>query len=261
MTTVRPEPPADRGASALSTRRARLSALLGERRGLGPGARRDLDPLGSHRSRHAGGGRAGRGRARQRDQAACTCTSARCTSWRGWAPSSPSRSPSRCCAWRCSSRSRSCPRRIAADVQSQLRQQPVSRFHARLLGGAVARPRGTAAGDDDKSGDAGDLGRAAGDVADHLAVHLPGADRHRAGAQRRGRRPRARRVAAADRGAAPAALDRSPARPRALAGAGAVRGRHQRGHPAGRGDAGVRRGGRAARARRRLRRDTRDGCS
>ncbi len=43
------------------------------------------------------------------------------------------------------------PALIAADVQSRMRTQPVRRLHPRLLGGAVARPRGPSAGDDDRA--------------------------------------------------------------------------------------------------------------
>ncbi len=181
---VRTEPAADRGASSQSTGRARLSAAA--RRTARAGRWRSEGARSSPGSpkRSAGGGRAGRRSRSPTGQSTCTWTSARFTSCAGVGTLLAI-----ALAVTLLRLALQLPLSILPGADRRRRAgaaapRPVPRLHARLLGGAVARPRGTAAGDDDQSGDAGDRRRAAGDGADHLAVHLPRADRLRARAQR-----------------------------------------------------------------------------
>ena len=239
------------GADA-SPVRGHLLPLLGERRGLIAALALTSICSGFTEAAHAGRDRAGRGGARQRQPAggdrrradsrrrgdrhsvgvALALTAA------SPAPAVPDLDPAG------ANRSR---RAVAAAPQA------VSHLQSSFMGGAVARSRGAAAGDDDKPGDAGDRRLAAGDHLHDLRVHLRRADDQRARFEPGGGGDCVVGLAALDRSAAAAAVDRRQACACPLAGTDALRGRHQRGDQDGRGDARVRRRRGAASADRHVR--------
>ena len=174
-------------------------------------------------------------------------------------PAAPRHDRRRRCCW---SRSRSpsfrlvlqlplsiLPARIAADVQARLRRDLFARLHACLLGACSPATARAPAGDDDQSGDARRPAARCRRRRSHLAGHVRRADGLRDRAQPDRRAGSCSSCAVALFGLLrPLSVLGVTSRARTLAGAGGYAGRDRRGDPAGRGDAGVRRRRRPARA-------------
>ncbi len=127
-------------------------------------------------------------------------------------------------------------RRPAAPAHAYL-----PRLQQRLLGRAVARPRGPAAGDHDQPDQPGDRRRAAGHQPRELLADLRDPDGLRDRAQPDGGGGDVHGRDRPVRAAAPDADAGRQAQPRTLPRAGALRGCDRRGQPPGRGVPGVRR--------------------